>query len=293
MSQEPINEKVGEPASVIHCDYTSRNALGLFDSLAKAEHRKGRFIVINAWRNITDYPIPDYHLAMCDPSSVVAPDDFVPFTLWKPTGPAESYRLDPSHRALHRWYYYPAMVKDEVLLFMQYDSNPATPIRYTPHSSITLSSSPPKLPRLSLEMRCIAFFPDHQPSTIPDIILSADEKINRSVFQLIQAVSHPNHWPEDARNWMSNTVHQPNGIEQVLKIIMREGTKKKEHGLHECSPEQQEKVFFFLISLKLRKQRKEKMRKSRKFHSKTWSCFSHFFCLLIDSSKTPPIVRLH
>jgi hypothetical protein len=49
----------------------------MFDNLAEPEFRRGRFCIINAWRNISDSPILDFHLAMCDATTVVAPDDFV------------------------------------------------------------------------------------------------------------------------------------------------------------------------------------------------------------------------
>ena len=65
------------PAGGVHVDYTTQSSLEMFDNLAEPEFRRGRFCIINAWRNISDSPILDFHLAMCDATTVVAPDDFV------------------------------------------------------------------------------------------------------------------------------------------------------------------------------------------------------------------------
>lgn len=78
MPAHSINNKLGHPASVVHSDYTVRSALKLFETFADSNCRKGRFALINAWRSISDdYIICNHHLAMCDPRSVVTPDDFV------------------------------------------------------------------------------------------------------------------------------------------------------------------------------------------------------------------------
>ena len=79
----------------------------MFDNMCPREMQKGRFLVINAWRNISDdHPIVDHHLAMCDSTTLVQPDDFVAWDIVQADGKtAESYRLDPGHVAQHQWYY--------------------------------------------------------------------------------------------------------------------------------------------------------------------------------------------
>ena len=41
------------------------------------ESQQGRFLYINAWRNISDTPIGNDHLAVCDETSLVKPDDYI------------------------------------------------------------------------------------------------------------------------------------------------------------------------------------------------------------------------
>ena len=45
------------------------------------DYKSGRFLYLNAWRNISDTPIGNNHLAVCDETSLVAPDDYIPTDL--------------------------------------------------------------------------------------------------------------------------------------------------------------------------------------------------------------------
>ena len=76
---------------------------------------------INAWRNFTTDPIENNHLAVCDETSLVAPDSYLASDLFIPGGS----RLGQSGHdaAKHRWYYFLKMQMDVVLLFKQFDSN--------------------------------------------------------------------------------------------------------------------------------------------------------------------------
>ena len=46
------------------------------------DYKSGRFLYLNAWRNISDMPIGNNHLAVCDETSLVAPDDYIPTDLF-------------------------------------------------------------------------------------------------------------------------------------------------------------------------------------------------------------------
>ena len=46
------------------------------------DYKSGRFLYLNAWRNISDTPIGNNHLAVCDETSLVAPDDYIPTDLF-------------------------------------------------------------------------------------------------------------------------------------------------------------------------------------------------------------------
>ncbi len=61
----------------------------------------------------------------------------------------------------HRWFYAPAMQRNEALLLKCYDSLKDGRARFMPHTSFDDSTAPAdKLPRESIELRTLAFFPD-------------------------------------------------------------------------------------------------------------------------------------
>ena len=247
---EHAHGAVGQPAGVVHCDYTVRNAISLFDSMAKADFRKGRYAVINAWRNISDKsPIQDDHLAMCDARTVIAPDDFVPCDVVTGDQVSETYRLDPGQNSFHQWYYYPNMLKKEILIFMQYDSNSRTKTRYTFHTSLrSPHAQPDAQPRESIECRCIAFFPQHQPNTIPEILYKENEIVSVAIFKILQALLFAAKWPKDAQKWMSTELYKPGGVERIVKELVNGGAKRKEHGLDKASQMQRDEIIEKLLS---------------------------------------------
>ena len=121
---------------------------------------KGRFLYINVWRNISDTPIGigvvwhidtpivtyvllsviwsswcptgNDHLAVCDETSLVKPDDYIVTDFfdkayrWWGTKKSnfqdisqsicslQQYRLLDDNADSHRWFYFPGMKKDEV-----------------------------------------------------------------------------------------------------------------------------------------------------------------------------------
>jgi hypothetical protein len=98
-----------------------------------------RFTVVNGWRNVAAAPgavVEQWPLAVCDCSSV-RPRDLVPRV-----SPENGNRIhNLLHSPGHRWFYYPRMAGDEVLLFKQWDSvtdsGTAGPgrARFTPHTA--------------------------------------------------------------------------------------------------------------------------------------------------------------
>lgn len=159
-------------AFAIHSDSHPQAAKELFCTMVKAQdpkYRKGRFLYINAWRNISDEPIVNDCLAVCDETSLVAPDDYLVSDLFDPSYKLQQYKLELSNSSRHRWYYYPNMKKNEVLLFKQWDSDPELSGRLCFHTAFHLDGAPSDPPRQSIEARGIAFFPDHTPNTCPDV----------------------------------------------------------------------------------------------------------------------------
>eukprot|EP01083_Nonionella_stella_P306865 1076370_1 len=181
---------VGVAAHGAHVDFTQYSALNAFQTVLPDvpkdgnDYTKGRFAIINVWRNISDTnAIQNYHLAMMDARTAMAPDDFIKYDYVPPNGAyrVESYYLNASSAAHHEWYYFPAMNKNELLVFMQYDSDFHSQSRHVFHTAIYDptydDSNNTDFSRESIELRLAAFFPTHSPNTIP--ILEALSKSKR------------------------------------------------------------------------------------------------------------------
>src|SRR5262249_17063797 len=114
-----------------------------------------RFSIINVWRPIRG-PLEDAPLALADAQSVAAEDLVATDLLYKDrTG--ETYNV--RHNPPHRWFYGPAMSRDEVLLFRSYDSAEDGRARFVPHAAFEDPTEPINaLPRESIELRVLAFY---------------------------------------------------------------------------------------------------------------------------------------
>ena len=131
----------------------------------------GRFAIINLWRNIGSDPVAVHPLALCDARSV-QPDDLVVFEVRYADRIGENYFA--KHSDEHRWYFYPAMTRDEPLLIKQWDSagglarskggnadvaSPDCPCTFSFHSAFEDPMTAPDAPdRWSIEVRCVALF---------------------------------------------------------------------------------------------------------------------------------------
>lgn len=153
--------KIREPASIVHNDYTPasgpRRLRDFFsDAPAQAEALLARrFAIVNVWRPMTG-PVRNYPLAFCDASSV-APGDLVPVRR------VAKDRIGEIQLALynpdHRWYYFPAMTVDEILMFKTCDTASDGRAAFTPHTSFADPTAPADAPaRQSIETRCFVFF---------------------------------------------------------------------------------------------------------------------------------------
>ena len=150
-----------DPANIVHNDYTHasghRRLADFFgnspEELRQFEQR--RFAIVNAWRPI-GAPVVDHPLVLCD-ARTVRDGDLVPV---ERRGEDRTGELQVAlHEPGQRWYYYPGMDRDEVLLFKTYDSALDGRARFTPHSSCKDPRAPEDAaPRESLETRCMVFF---------------------------------------------------------------------------------------------------------------------------------------
>jgi len=150
-----------DPANIVHNDYTHESGpKRLVDFFSDAPEEiprltQRRFAIVNAWRPIGE-PVADHPLVLCD-ARTVRDEDLVPVERRGEdrTGQLQVALYDPGQR----WYYYPHMHRDEVLLFKTYDSALDGRTRFTPHSSCKDPRAPADAaPRESLETRCLLFF---------------------------------------------------------------------------------------------------------------------------------------
>jgi hypothetical protein len=125
------------------------------DVLAPAQaHRRlrSRMVEINVWRPIKG-PVLDHPLAVCDAGSI-APDDLIAVN--------EGLRHEVfmlRYNPAHRWYYFPRLEADEVILIKGFDSASDGRARFTAHAAFADPSTPPDAPpRESIEARALLFF---------------------------------------------------------------------------------------------------------------------------------------
>ena len=95
-------------------------------------------------------------MAICDARSL-GPDDLIAAERRHEDRIGEIYHV--AHRSTQRWYYFPEMTREEVLIFKCFDSLCDGRARFTAHGSFEDPNSPPNAPpRESIEIRTFAFF---------------------------------------------------------------------------------------------------------------------------------------
>ena len=149
-----------EYGRAVHNNYTAKSGpRRVRDHLppAEAEQRlQHRFAEINVWRPIRG-PIESTPLAVCDSSSI-DPKDFVASDLVYRDKVGETYRF--TYNPSHRWFYFPRLEKNEVILLKCYDSKEDGRARFTAHSAFEdPTSAPDAAPRESIEVRALVFWP--------------------------------------------------------------------------------------------------------------------------------------
>jgi hypothetical protein len=157
--RSPARGKAGTVRQV-HNDYTAlsgpRRVRDHLDP-AEAEMRlQRRYLEVNVWRPIRG-PLEDQPLAVCDARSI-APDDLIPTDLIYRDKVGETYSL--AYNPAHCWFYFPKMRADEAILLKCFDSDEASPGRYTAHTAFYDPTAPENpAPRESIETRALVFLP--------------------------------------------------------------------------------------------------------------------------------------
>lgn len=205
--------KADQPAHAAHTDYSVLNALKTFRSFKPKDMSKGRFIVLNVWRNISDTQVIEQdHLAVCDANSVHGPDDYLVYDYIASGFTSESYYLNAANHSKYGWYYFPKMTKNEAIIFKQYDSDVSMNARYCFHTAIHDNKAPSKAPaRQSIEVRVIAFFPNHSPNTIVEMEDIDDlSVVQRGEKKVFESVSVGATWPNQYRKpWIKKVREEP------------------------------------------------------------------------------------
>lgn len=152
-------EVLRQPSGSVHGDYTVTSAPRRVRQLLPAGQAedllKKRYAFINVWKPI-GHQVDESPLVLCDARSVLA-EDFVRTALCYTdrTGEIYTFRYNPNHR----WFYFPLMQPDEALLIKCFDSKTDGRARFVPHTSFDDPTSPPNArPRVSIEIRTVAFF---------------------------------------------------------------------------------------------------------------------------------------
>lgn len=146
-----------QPSVRVHVDYTEKSGpQRLRDFLPEEAEAllKKRFAYFSVWRGVR-HSVQDYPLVLGDARSFAASDLVATDVVYGDrVGEIYNAAYDPRQR----WYYYPDLALDEVLLIKCFDSRKDV-ARFTPHTAFKNPLTPPAAPpRESIEFRAIAFF---------------------------------------------------------------------------------------------------------------------------------------
>lgn len=162
-------EKYGsrDPVPAPHSDYDDSSARQrMRDKFGDAadERLRGRFAIVNVWRSMSG-PIEQWPLTVCDARTI--DEEFLISTRREaPIRPEPSFEYArPSatrHAAFdanHRWYYFPRMTQNEVLLFKNYDTLADGTAQFSLHSAFEDPDTPADpAPRETIETRAFVFY---------------------------------------------------------------------------------------------------------------------------------------
>ena len=156
-----------DPVPAPHSDYSDASVeqrmRDVFGDKA-GERLDRRFAMVNAWRSMTG-TIEQWPLAVCD-ARTINENLLIDTYRHAPhrAEPSFEYSRSSSTRhatfdSAHRWFYFPEMQRDEVLLFKNYDTIKDGTARFSLHSAFEDPFTPPEpKPRESIETRAFVFF---------------------------------------------------------------------------------------------------------------------------------------
>jgi hypothetical protein len=146
------------PVMIVHCDYTPTSGplrvrqlmLDEADELLKC-----RVAFYNFWKPLKRR-VEEKPLAMCDVTSA-SQGDMLKMLLRYRDRTGEIFVM--RHSSAHRWWYFPKMAPEDVLLLKTYESETDGRARFLGHSAFEDPNTSPDAPvRESIEIRTMAFF---------------------------------------------------------------------------------------------------------------------------------------
>lgn len=147
-----------DPAGIAHNDYTDWSAdkrLGEIMGDEAAGLKKHRFAIVNTWRTIAG-PVEHWPMAFCD-ATTAKPDRVLTVTRRTDDRIGETMQAlwDPEQK----WYWFPRLQPDEILLIKTYDSATDGRPRFSLHTAFDNPlAGPGAPPRESIESRLFVFF---------------------------------------------------------------------------------------------------------------------------------------
>ncbi len=155
------NDKAMTPAGWPHVDYdTPESEVQLKETLELNQFDPApysRYVMYQCWHVLSEPP-QDIPLAMCD-GRTVSVDDIVPIEYHMKT-PERDVTYQSSGARFsdrHCWWYFPDMTREELLVFIGFDSALGDSFK-TLHVGIRDESHERPVPRISLETRYFALF---------------------------------------------------------------------------------------------------------------------------------------
>jgi hypothetical protein len=159
------------PHHLVHNDFTEKFIERICSIVPKEqEHRfrQNRVVMLNLWRPTAataQIPLRRNPLALCDRRSI-ARTDLVP-TVLSNYGTAENptkvnglTTFTSKFSDEHEWYYFSDLTRDEVMVFVTFDSHPEGGVFIpTLHSAIDLPGQDHEPPRESCEIRVLCLLP--------------------------------------------------------------------------------------------------------------------------------------
>jgi hypothetical protein len=149
------------PAGWAHLDYDPDEAAVQLNETLELNGRQirpyRRYVLYQGWRALTPPP-QDFPLALCE-GRTVATADIVPIEYHMSTEARDvTYRSRGSrYSPQHRWWYFPDMTLNEMLVFKGFDSERPGEVQ-TLHTSFADRSAKGPVPRASVETRYFALY---------------------------------------------------------------------------------------------------------------------------------------